>query len=353
MTDRPNVPPLIVSDDAIRPFHVLLEQLKKPSTLELFIYTRGGSMMSAITLVKMFRKYSKKFNVIVPFRAHSAGTQIAIGADSITMGRIGQLSPVDPSTTNMFNPLLNPLGNPSDPRNRKAISVEDVQAYFNLAKERLGLVSEKDRLEVFKELTRLYEPLALGNVNRVYTETRTITREMLLLHMDAIKDEERINRIIKALTEEYTHDYIISRDTAKEIGLNVIEPKDDEEELIMNLYESYEAEFKMNIPFDAEALLPTTQPPVQTTLPTTPQQVQPRPQQPIQQPTPTKFQVKLGAIESFDDSFIWVSEGLVYPALSNIIIQVITQPGMYPPSPSIKIKSGAWYKHSQLSGTFE
>jgi ATP-dependent protease ClpP protease subunit len=158
LTDRLNAPPLLVADDAIRPFHTLLSQIGHRETIELFIYTRGGAVMSAYAIVKMFREYAYKFNVIVPFRAHSAGTQIALGADEIIMGKIGQLSPVDPSTANIFNPLLNPQGNPADLRNRKAISVEDVQKYLDLAKNRVGLVSESDRLEVFKELTRYYEP---------------------------------------------------------------------------------------------------------------------------------------------------------------------------------------------------
>jgi hypothetical protein len=169
LPDRGNVFPLYVGDDALMPFHTLLEQADHKDGIDLFIYTRGGSMMTAPTIIRLFREYTKKFHVLVPFRCHSAGTLITLGADGIVMSKIGQLSPVDPSTANLFNPLLNPQGNQADPRNRKPISVEDVEAYLNLAKERVGLVSENDRLEVFRELTKTIEPLALGNVNRVYS----------------------------------------------------------------------------------------------------------------------------------------------------------------------------------------
>lgn len=47
---------------------------------------------------------AKQIEVIVPYRAHSTGTLIAIGADKIIMGRLGELSPVDPSTGHPFNP---------------------------------------------------------------------------------------------------------------------------------------------------------------------------------------------------------------------------------------------------------
>ncbi len=153
-------------------------------------------MMTAPTIVKMIREYANKLNALIPFRCHSAGTQVTLGADGIVMSKIGQLSPIDPSTANLFNPLMHPqLSNPSDPRQRKPISVEDVQAYLSLSKDRVGLVSEDDRLEIFKELTRTIEPLALGNVNRVYSATRMIAKEMLSLHMDIEKDQEKIDQI--------------------------------------------------------------------------------------------------------------------------------------------------------------
>lgn len=344
LTDRGNTPALLVSDDAIKPLHTLLERIGQKDKIELFLYTRGGAMMTAYTIVKMFREYTKKFNVLIPFRAHSAGTQIALGADNIVMTKIGQLSPIDPTTANYFNPILNPKGDPTDPRNRKQISVEDVQSYFNLAKDRIGLVSESDSLEIFKELTKCVEPLALGNVNRVYVETRVIAREMLVLHMDPEKDEEKIARIIKALTEEYTHNFIITRSKADDIGLNVKKPTSEQENLIMKIYESYAREMDMNIPFDAEALL-FAQQPVESTTPTT-------------QRNSRKFRFKLGAIESADDSFIFVSGGLVYPPLTELIqdaklkAQVMIQPGMYPPKPSVMVKSGNWYRYSELSGDF-
>ena len=333
MTDRGNTPALLVSDDAIKPLHTLLERVGQKDKIELLLYTRGGAMMTAYTLVKMFREYATKFNVLIPFRAHSAGTQIALGADNIVMTKIGQLSPIDPTTANYFNPVLNPKADPTDPRNRKQISVEDVQSYFNLAKDRIGLVSESDSLEIFKELTKCVEPLALGNVNRVYLETRVIAREMLVLHMDPKKDEEKIARIIKALTEEYTHNFIITRSKADDIGLNIKKPTSEQENLIMKIYDSYETEMKMNIPFDAEALL-------------------------LQSANPQGFKIKLGAIESVDDSFIFMSEGSVYPAVTKLIqnaelkAKIMIQPGMYPPKPSVMVKSGNWYRTSELSGDF-
>jgi len=343
LTDRANTPQYVIGDDAIRPLHALLEQIGHQNTIDLFIYTRGGSMMAAYNIVKLFREYTDKFNVIIPFRAHSGGTQIALGADSISMSKIGQLSPVDPSTANQFNPILNPTGNPTDPRNRKPISVEDVQAYLNLSRERVGLVSEDDRLEVFKELTKYYEPLALGNVNRVYMETRLIAKEVLSLHMREEKDPDKIDAIVKALTETYTHDFLISRDLAEKIGLKIIRPTPEEEGLIMRLYDSYESEMKMNIPFDADAIIAArrlahTQA-LQPSTPQAPQQVQ-----------TVMFKIKLAAIESLTDSFTWVTDGSIIPPAQCAPQGMPPQMGLQIGVPSVMLKLGRWYNITELEG---
>ncbi len=218
--------------------------------------------------------------------------------------------------------------------------------YLNLAKDKVGLVSESDRLEVFKELTKLYEPLALGNVNRLYNDTRSVAKELLALHMDASQGPEKIEHIIKALTETYTHNFLITRDIAEKIGLSITKPSLDEERLITRLYESYERELKMDIPLDAESLLTTAAIQAIGVM---------AGQQSVQVPkvVPQKFMIKLGAAESVSDSFVFVSEGLVYPALCDVFPQLMAQAGWYPPTPSIKYKSGAWKPRNGLSGKFE
>lgn len=121
-------------------------------------------MIPAYRIAKLIREYCEEFNILIPFRAHSAGTLLALGANNLVMNKLGELNPVDPSTVNMFNPVLRPPphGDLSDPRNRIPISVEEVTSHFDLSKEKVGLVSENDRLEVFRVLAKKREPLALA-----------------------------------------------------------------------------------------------------------------------------------------------------------------------------------------------
>ena len=59
----------------------------------------------------MIREYTNHFSVIVPYRAFSAATLTALGANEIIMHPMGVLRPTDPSVTNHFNPT-NQAGQP-------------------------------------------------------------------------------------------------------------------------------------------------------------------------------------------------------------------------------------------------
>ncbi|OGP56118.1 MAG: hypothetical protein A2Y65_00515 [Deltaproteobacteria bacterium RBG_13_52_11] len=61
------------------------------------LLSKGGSIESAYQISKLCKSFSKKqFIVTVPRHAKSAATLIALGADEIHMGPLGQLGPIDP-----------------------------------------------------------------------------------------------------------------------------------------------------------------------------------------------------------------------------------------------------------------
>src|SRR5215510_7702690 len=122
-----------VGTDVLRQVPRHLEAIGKQDRLALVLYTLGGDANTAWPFVDFLRGYCDELLVLVPFWAHSAGTLIALGADTIYMTRFGTLSPIDPSVTNEFNPP-----DPASPGNRIPIAVEDVLAYFQLAAEQSG-----------------------------------------------------------------------------------------------------------------------------------------------------------------------------------------------------------------------
>ena len=87
-----------------------LRQIGKVENIDLFLYSTGGDTMVPWRLVSMIREYCDKFSVLIPYKAHSAASMISLGADEIVMTDLSELSPIDPSTANVFNPsdLANP-----------------------------------------------------------------------------------------------------------------------------------------------------------------------------------------------------------------------------------------------------
>lgn len=230
----------------------------KIEKLELFLYTRGGEIDAVAPLVNLFRKFSDKFNVLIPFRAHSAGTLLCLGADNIIMTKIGEISPIDPTTANQFNPLSNPQDPNSPP---KGISVEDVASYFKFALEEkkaknntnenkgriVNLKEESSKLEVFKELTKTINPLALGNVYRIYSQIRLLAKGLLTKHLE--KTDPKIDKIVNALVEEYfSHQHSINVDDATEIfGKKIVQSANiEDEKTMLELFKEYVKAMKIN-----------------------------------------------------------------------------------------------------------
>lgn len=248
--DRENLSTRI-APDIIRVFYRHLEIIGPRKTITLFLYTRGGDLLTPYRLVSLIREYCSVFKVLIPFRAYSAGTLISLGADEIIMGKLSELSPIDPSVANAFNPK-----DPHHPTARIPVSVEDVSSYILLAKEMAGLSNAEQALEVFMRLSGDVHPLALGNVYRNYALIRSLGRKLLKMHQGC-SSSEHVESIIENLTEKlYAHSYMIPRSEAKNgINLNVSAPSPLVEKLMWTLYENYEKELQLTEPFNPALLL--------------------------------------------------------------------------------------------------
>ncbi|MBC8262635.1 MAG: hypothetical protein H8E47_00735 [Anaerolineales bacterium] len=244
-----------------------LRSLGKTDNLDLFLYTRGGQVDSVWPLVSIFHEYAlKQFAVLVPFRAHSAGTLVCLGADKIIMGEAAELSPVDPTTGNQFNPV-----DEVDKRTRRGISVEDVTSYIELAKDpvKVGLEHPDHILEVFKRLSEEVHPIALGNVNRVHTQIRILAGKLLELHLQGDEEKARIEQIVDQLTKSlYSHTHALNRKEAKEIlGEDlVVEATEEEQKLLWQLYEEYAQALQLRETFCADSLVVSNQPQQELTI---------------------------------------------------------------------------------------
>src|SRR5712692_5952869 len=87
-------------------FYDVLARIGKVKQIDLLLYSTGGLTMAAWGLANLIREYCSRFAVLIPFKAHSTATLLSLGADEIVMGPMGQLSPVDPTITSPFNPMV-------------------------------------------------------------------------------------------------------------------------------------------------------------------------------------------------------------------------------------------------------
>jgi hypothetical protein len=79
-------------------FNGLMEtNADKSKNVLLILLSRGGDAEPAYQISKLCKSFAReKFIVVIPRHAKSAATLIAIGADEIHMGPLGQLGPIDP-----------------------------------------------------------------------------------------------------------------------------------------------------------------------------------------------------------------------------------------------------------------
>lgn len=241
-----------IAGDIIPIISKQLRQIGKTENIDLFLYSSGGDTMVPWRLVSMIREYCDKFSVLIPYKAHSAATMISLGADEIVMSDLSELSPIDPSTANVFNPV-----DPKNPQNRIPISVEDVMAFFDLAKNKFGIKSDEDLTKIFNKFVESnpqIHPLALGNVNRTHNLIRILAKRLLKSHKEPMRDED-IEIVVDNLTEKlYSHQYFIGRKEAKEdLGIkNVVFADSDLANAMSELFEEYQKEMELGVNWNPE-----------------------------------------------------------------------------------------------------
>lgn len=237
---RPNVQANI-SEDGVRVMfdHLLALRERPVERLDLFLCSNGGSAVLPWRIVTLLREFAKELNVLIPYRAYSAASMIALGADQIFMHPFAEMGPIDPTVSNDFNPV--------DTNNRRlGISVEDVKAYIDFIKTTVGITHEDELVRMIDALVGKVHPLALGNVERFLSQTRMTARKIMKTHMSDA-DEHQIDTIVETMASKlYFHGHPINRIEARnELRLKVATDLPRAlEDAMWRLYLDFEEEFR-------------------------------------------------------------------------------------------------------------
>jgi hypothetical protein len=216
----------IIPDD-IAPFQDLLYKINYESRIALLIYSNGGVIDAAEKLSKMVRNVTKEkeFIVIVPEKAKSAATLLALTSDKILMGDTSELGPIDPQV---------PIYTRNGVIYRPAFSILDTIR----------------KIEAEGKLNPAYIPM-LDNLDlsvidiaeKAVKRTKKCADDWLSKYM--LKNNKvKAKEIAKKLSDDkkwLSHGYAIDHKDAKVMGLNIeYYAKDNPTwELIWRLYVSY------------------------------------------------------------------------------------------------------------------
>jgi len=243
-----------IAEDAVLPIHDHLRAFAPTEKIDLFLYSTGGRTDVPWRIVTMIREFAQEFNVLVPYKAMSAATMIALGADEIVMGRKGELGPIDPQ-------LSIQRGREGETLVEEQIAVEDIMSYIRFLRDKAGLTDQTALVGPITALANKMDPRTLGQVDRAHSHIRSVARKLLTARTKKqAPDEQRIQVIVETLAEKtYQHGHAIGRREAEEVGLKIIRPAAELENPMWKLYEAYEELCKLRHPIDPRTFIPSGQ----------------------------------------------------------------------------------------------
>jgi hypothetical protein len=240
--DRGNMGTQIASDVP----DVLLEHLDAlgdAKKISLILYTRGGDTLAAWNIINLIREFCDELEIIVPNKCRSAGTLMALGANTIIMTKQATLGPIDPSITREMSPVI-PNSNPPQ---KLALSVESVKGYFHLLKRELGVRGNKSLSDSYIKLSDYIHPVVLGDVYRTQKQIQMLATRLLEM---SYHSRRNINRIVSFLcSDSGSHDYTINRTEARKLGLHIESPTQEVYDELKAWYTDICAELLLKEPY--------------------------------------------------------------------------------------------------------
>ena len=166
--------------------------------LDIVLHTPGGLVLAATQIARAIQGHKGKVTVFVPHYAMSGGTLIALAADEIVMCDHSVLGPIDPQLGQMPAASL------------------------------IRVVEQKPITEIDDQT------LVLADVGRkAIAQVETVARRLLTDKMD---EEKAATLAAQLATGTWTHDYPISAEEAREMGLPVRTNMPEEILELMTLY---------------------------------------------------------------------------------------------------------------------
>lgn len=166
--------------------------------IDIILHTPGGLVLASEQIASALSRRKGKVTVFVPHYAMSGGTMIALAADEVVMDDNAVLGPVDPQVGNF-----------------PAVSI-------------LKVLDDKPVKEIDDET------LIMADISRKALAQVKVTIQRIA--QSQFSEAEAKNLAEKLASGQWTHDYPISYEEAKELGLKVNNKMPEDVFKLMNLY---------------------------------------------------------------------------------------------------------------------
>lgn len=204
---KPNIEGTSIDDSDKNAFMQAVCGLDRDMGLDLILHTPGGNIAATESLVIYLKKlFGNDIRVFVPQIAMSAGTMIALAANTIVMGKQSNLGPIDPQYGGM--------------------SCAAVLEEFETALK--DVRNDPTSVNVWSNIIRKYHPTFIGDCKKAIVWSEKIVKQWLIENMFSKEEEpeEVANGVVEYLSSHnntYSHARHIHIDDLKSIGVNVIE----------------------------------------------------------------------------------------------------------------------------------
>lgn len=175
-----------------------IQMTDKDVPIDLILHTPGGLVLASLQIARALKKHPGKVTVFVPHHAMSGGTLIALAADEIVMCENAVLGPVDPQLGELPAASL------------------------------VKLLEQKD-VKKIEDKTLIMADVAKKAISQLEKAVFELLKDKY--------DDKKAEQLSKLLsTGTWTHDYPITYEEAKAMGLKVSNEMPVEILQLMSLY---------------------------------------------------------------------------------------------------------------------
>jgi Serine dehydrogenase proteinase len=214
----------VIDDGDILVIYDMLHRLGALEQLDLIINTSGGSVTAVRKLLHLLHEVVSHLTILVPYKAHSAGTLLCLGAHDVVLTSMAELSPIDPHIEGMQR------------GKHTMFSSEDIATFRTMARDWFGVQGEDDAITLLRLFCDQMFPPSLAHFFRAEHLVRQIAQEAVCFQLPDASVDTHQSIVEQLLTGYHDHLYPLTRIDLTRLGLHITAPSVEEERLLWSIW---------------------------------------------------------------------------------------------------------------------